>query len=238
MSRFIDTDVLKQKWVFRGKGGKPYRDEIDSIPTADVVEVVRCKDCIFNKPIEDLENDISLYYYCPKINDEVELDDYCSRGERREGEKMIKIEYGQEYSDCTCDYKVTISKPMTVGEFIAERLKDKREWGYFGIADGKSVFGNPHCEYSNGKIVTSQLPQKYLDAEIEEVYGSGGWSRSDFKFVVAETSTADVVEVKQGEWVDKWHTFFKEELPACSVCNNISIFKTNYCPVCGAKMDQ
>ena len=39
MSRYIDADTLKQKWLFRGKDGKPYRDEIDAMPTADVVEV-------------------------------------------------------------------------------------------------------------------------------------------------------------------------------------------------------
>lgn len=39
MSRYIDADALKQKWLFRGKDGKPYRDEIDAMPTADVVEV-------------------------------------------------------------------------------------------------------------------------------------------------------------------------------------------------------
>lgn len=45
MNRYIDADVLKQKWLFRGKDGKPYRDEIDAMPTADVVEVVYCEDC-------------------------------------------------------------------------------------------------------------------------------------------------------------------------------------------------
>ena len=34
---YIDADALKQKWLFRGRDGKPYRDEIDAMPTADVV---------------------------------------------------------------------------------------------------------------------------------------------------------------------------------------------------------
>ena len=45
-------------------------------------------------------------------------------------------------------------------------------------------------------------------------------------------------EHKRGEWVDKWHTLWKENLPVCSVCNNISVFKSNYCPNCGARMDE
>lgn len=40
MARYIDADALKQKWMFRGRDGKPYRDEIDAMPTSDVVEVV------------------------------------------------------------------------------------------------------------------------------------------------------------------------------------------------------
>ena len=40
MSRYIDADLLMQKWLFRGKSQAMYRDEIRSVPTADVVEVV------------------------------------------------------------------------------------------------------------------------------------------------------------------------------------------------------
>lgn len=38
--RYIDANSLKQKWLFLGKDGKPYRDEIDAQPTADVAPVV------------------------------------------------------------------------------------------------------------------------------------------------------------------------------------------------------
>ena len=48
----------------------------------------------------------------------------------------------------------------------------------------------------------------------------------------------EALERKCGEWVDKWHTLWKEELPVCSVCNNISVFKSNYCPNCGSRMDE
>ena len=53
------------------------------------------------------------------------------------------------------------------------------------------------------------------------------------------TPTADVVEVKHGEWdvnginihnntVGNWR---------CSVCKCVSLKDSNYCPYCGAKMD-
>lgn len=33
--RLIDANALKEKWLFRGEDGKPYRDEIDNAPTID-----------------------------------------------------------------------------------------------------------------------------------------------------------------------------------------------------------
>lgn len=97
---------------------------------------------------------------------------------------MIEIEYGKGYSDQTFEYKITIRKPMTVGEFIKEWMTERPdEWGYFGIYDdGRTIFGNPKCEYSDGKIITDPIPDEYINAEIAEVNGSGGWTRSDFIF--------------------------------------------------------
>lgn len=98
---------------------------------------------------------------------------------------MIDIMYGKPYSDDTWDYIITTDN-KTVGDFIREKLKDKREWGYFGIYNSKknSAFGSPRCEYSDGKIIGEPLPQGYLEKEIKSVSGNGGWSRSDFLFVV------------------------------------------------------
>ena len=49
-------------------------DKIKKIPTADVVEVVRCKDC--NNSAE-VACDVM---YCCYFNKNVEEDDYCSNG--------------------------------------------------------------------------------------------------------------------------------------------------------------
>lgn len=54
--------------------------------------------------------------------------------------------------------------------------------------------------------------------------------------------TADVVEVKHGEWVSDTHNSYRK---FCSICGrsrprrNDHEFasSTNYCPSCGAKMD-
>lgn len=99
---------------------------------------------------------------------------------------MIDLEYVRSCSDQTFDYKAIINKPMTVGEFIKEWMTTSpNEWGYFGIYDGKTIFGNPQCEYSKGKIITDPIPDEYLNAEIDEVTGNGGWTRNDFIFKIS-----------------------------------------------------
>ena len=55
-----------------------YRDIIMMQPTADVVEVIRCKDCErYNKP---------RLKYCSLTLCYMQSDDYCSYGKRKEGE--------------------------------------------------------------------------------------------------------------------------------------------------------
>ena len=53
---------------------------------------------------------------------------------------------------------------------------------------------------------------------------------------ISKVPTADVVEVKHGKWEKMWHSYFKQELPCCSVCGNFSAMRWKYCPECGADM--
>jgi hypothetical protein len=56
---------------------------MSKIPTADVVEVVRCKDCIYKTVTEDGEynpEDIVCEYH---MSDGFDSDDYCSFGKRK-----------------------------------------------------------------------------------------------------------------------------------------------------------
>ena len=63
--------------------------------------------------------------------------------------------------------------------------------------------------------------------------------------MLQETPTADVVEVKHGEWIEK-EEMYGDVYYTCSICNNdwTTIDGTpqenfmNYCPFCGAKMDE
>ena len=56
-------------------------DTIISFPTADVVSVVRCKDCIY------LQKSFSGYYYCSRHEGCVEPkpDGFCNYGKCKEG---------------------------------------------------------------------------------------------------------------------------------------------------------
>ena len=64
--------------------GEEYSPNLSKIPTADVEEVVRCKDCRHCEIIIDqFDND---WYFCKNAvnNAKVEADDFCSYGERKE----------------------------------------------------------------------------------------------------------------------------------------------------------
>lgn len=105
---------------------------------------------------------------------------------------MIRFRQTSCGSDCTGPYDVEISKPMTVRQFINELLTNyKSEWGYVGIYSKGTIFGEPRCEYRHGELVTSPLPESYLDKQIDFVDGGGGWSRSDFTLHLVGDNVAD-----------------------------------------------
>lgn len=82
MARYIDADkfeqAIKGKEVFQGyfDNGFIY-DELNRQPTADVVEVVRCKDCVAKKQNSNLEP-----FVCARNNILVYDNCFCSYGER------------------------------------------------------------------------------------------------------------------------------------------------------------
>ena len=79
MIRYIDANAL----LSRLPEDLPYKASVKRVimqaPTADVVEVVRCKDCVFSqKGFEEVD------IYC-KLNDaSFGKDSFCSYGERSE----------------------------------------------------------------------------------------------------------------------------------------------------------
>lgn len=78
--RHIDDDALTADLIKRGFYPAIVKRAIEDAPTADVVEVVRCKDCVY------FEMDDDGFCYCLDSTgfDSKDLDDFCSDGKRRE----------------------------------------------------------------------------------------------------------------------------------------------------------
>lgn len=85
MARYIDADELEIEYyglsihgTMAVKSVLPiFTDLLEKQPTADVVEVVRCKDCTHR------EKDDVGRYFCALDDCYCGDEDYCSRGERR-----------------------------------------------------------------------------------------------------------------------------------------------------------
>lgn len=61
-------------------------------------------------------------------------------------------------------------------------------------------------------------------------------SRSDALFIIDNVEAADVAPVVHGEWLCAETD--DEQFFLCSVCNDKEYWESNYCPECGAKMDE
>ena len=81
MARYIDADALEKEIKLEASEdiARAVIRIIDRQPTADVVEVVRCKDCkyyVANYCARDIKGRTNMFY--------MESDDFCSYGERRD----------------------------------------------------------------------------------------------------------------------------------------------------------
>ena len=86
MTRLIDADKLREKWIW-GSTDRTKKVEcielvdLDNAPTVDAVEVVRCCDCKwYRKPYGGKE--VLCTFWLDWLP--TEEDDYCSFGERKE----------------------------------------------------------------------------------------------------------------------------------------------------------
>lgn len=99
MSRYIDADALKEQWTIASP--EPFStdaaevlDSIDSAPTVDAVQVVRCRDCKHAEPYKRMNGATGYYCHCQhsifeygdkrKYTPVREADDFCSYAERDE----------------------------------------------------------------------------------------------------------------------------------------------------------
>lgn len=93
MSRYIDSEAIMEiaRDGYHSDFGRSMadltslRELIEDTPTADVVEVVRCKDCKYRGAMLSVPK--GVFYTCKKyLLPYCKPDDYCSYGERMDGE--------------------------------------------------------------------------------------------------------------------------------------------------------
>lgn len=85
-------------------------------------------------------------------------------------------------SDCTTVYKIQLNCDITVGEFIEEVLKNKREFGTIAIYNEDSKFENSY-RYNEGKLL-SKLPKKYNSMRVVFARSVGGWGLMVYELIV------------------------------------------------------
>ena len=86
MAEYIKkNDLIKHIERSFGEISTPFVvKEIKDFPNADVVEVVRCKDCKHYTNIDTYRNPPRLdFHWCNKLGNITKEKDYCSYGERR-----------------------------------------------------------------------------------------------------------------------------------------------------------
>ena len=81
---------MEKEYIEREATRKMFEDDynflaalaIDTMPTADVVEVVRCKDCEYYRQNEySPDEDMMCMYWCDWLP--TDPDDFCSSGKRK-----------------------------------------------------------------------------------------------------------------------------------------------------------
>lgn len=79
------SDAIKALYKYNFVSKNVIEREINAIPSADAVEVVRCKNCKFSDVYQsDSRGATAMYCRAFTFHRMVAEDDYCSYGERRE----------------------------------------------------------------------------------------------------------------------------------------------------------
>lgn len=94
------------------------------------------------------------------------------------------------------------------------------------------------ARYIDADFVTANI-NRVLEEKKTEKETTAYFAFEQFKFLLGQAPTADVVEVKHGKWEVRILIFFDSEKVGyrCSECNTTWDVAMKYCPNCGAKMD-
>ena len=83
--RLIDASAMRADWLENGENEYVYDtnavlDSIDSQPTIDAVEVVRCRDCKYHE-----DTHVTGFEHCCLYDLTMRYNDFCSYGKREGG---------------------------------------------------------------------------------------------------------------------------------------------------------
>ena len=83
--RLIDANAMRADWLENGENEYVYDtnailDSIDSQPTVDAVEVVRCRDCKYHE-----DTHVTGFDHCCLYGLTMRYNDFCSYGKREGG---------------------------------------------------------------------------------------------------------------------------------------------------------
>lgn len=187
-----------------------YKNDIESLPSADAVEVVRCKDCKWRG-----------HWGCAlrivNDGDKPKDDDFCSFGEREEERAMTREEAIRHIRDVIAENNsikpnfVTFEQEKEALYMAIEALSADRPKNMIRIDDVYRLIAG-HSNYHGDSI---------LSAFTCLVEGK------DVKPIAPLDESADR---PTGEWTDNHNGTF-----TCDQCG-CKHSKSNYCPNCGAKM--
>ena len=84
--RLIDANVMRDDWLENGENEYVYDtnavlDSIDSQPTVDAVEVIRCRECKYHE-----DTPVVGFGHCCLYDLTMRYNDFCSYGKREGGD--------------------------------------------------------------------------------------------------------------------------------------------------------
>ena len=101
---------------------------ICKIPTADVVEVVRCKECKNYSNFDAYKAKRLDFHFCKKFNNITRENDFCSYGERKGGESMKDELIERLHGSELFLRNIAKAKPAPLNGYSKECLLDASEY--------------------------------------------------------------------------------------------------------------
>lgn len=76
----VDPDLTPKAYAYL-RGGEAIIEDLTEFPAADVVPVVRCQDCVYARPLKDMNYDYLCHYW---NGHSCNQNQFCSQGKRKE----------------------------------------------------------------------------------------------------------------------------------------------------------